>query len=99
MTVDTAPIFYDFFGLLTVPEPPYGVVILFGVPADNGTVAPGADFRQLGILLYFLFSSLGLRWGASGRYSYCEVPASLCFLQNSMGKKWRPTSGCMPLNG
>ena len=52
-------IFYDFFGLLLRIETAIpGVVILFGVPADNGTVAPGADFRQLGILLYFYSPAL-----------------------------------------
>ncbi len=52
-------IFYDFFGLLLRIETAIpGVVILFGVPADNGTVAPGANFRQLGILLYFYSPAL-----------------------------------------
>ena len=47
-------IFYDFFGLFLCIEAAIpGIVILSGVPADNGTVTPGANFRQLGILLYF----------------------------------------------
>ena len=47
-------VFYDFFGLfLRVEAAIPGVVILVGVPADNGTVAPGTNFRQLGVLLYF----------------------------------------------
>ena len=55
-------IFYDFLGLfLRIETAISGIVILFGIPADDGTVAPGANFRQLGIFLLFLFSSLGLR--------------------------------------
>ena len=52
-------IFYDFLGLfLRIETAISGIVILFGIPADDGTVAPGANFRQLGIFLYFYSPAL-----------------------------------------